>query len=57
MQNIVNEIYREMATRTDRGKVAGYIPQLACVDPNEFGISLIMQDGSKYSAGCANTLF
>jgi glutaminase len=57
MQNIVDQIYRKMAARNDRGKVAGYIPQLACVDPNEFGISLIMQDGTKYSAGCANTLF
>lgn len=57
MQNIVDEIYREMATRTQRGKVANYIPQLACVDPDQFGISLAMQDGTVYSAGCADTLF
>ncbi|MFQ3235240.1 MAG: glutaminase [Paraglaciecola sp.] len=57
MQNIIDEIYREMASRTDRGKVADYIPQLACVDPDQFAISMVTQDGKSYSAGCAKTLF
>jgi glutaminase len=57
VQNIIDEIYREMASRTQRGKVADYIPQLACVDPDQFAISLVMQDGKSYSAGCAKTLF
>jgi glutaminase len=57
VQNIIDEIYREMASRTDRGKVADYIPQLACVDPDQFAISMVTQDGKSYSAGCAKTLF
>lgn len=57
MQSIVDEIYQEMAARSVRGKVADYIPQLACVDPNQFGISVVMQDGSVYNAGQADTLF
>jgi glutaminase len=57
VQNIIDEIYREMASRTVRGKVADYIPQLASVDPDQFAISMVMQDGKTYSAGCAKTLF
>jgi glutaminase len=57
MQNIVDSIYQEMRTRTDRGKVANYIPQLACVDPNQFALTVVTQEGEVFSAGCAQTLF
>lgn len=57
MQKIVDEIAELMASKTDRGDVATYIPQLACVDPNQFAISVALPDGSIYSAGCASTLF
>ena len=57
MQHIVDEIAAEMIATKDKGEVADYIPQLAMVDPNQFGISLILQDGSCYNAGCSNTLF
>ena len=44
-------IAAEMAARTDRGQVADYIPQLAAVDPNQFGISVCLADGTQHSAG------
>lgn len=40
LQNILDEIAAEMAARTDRGRVATYIPQLARVDPDQFGIAV-----------------
>lgn len=45
------EIAAEMATRTDRGRVADYIPELAAIDPNQFGISVCLADGTQHSAG------
>jgi len=57
MQKIVDEIAAQMASTPEKGTVATYIPQLACVDPNQFSISVALSDGSVYSAGCATTLF
>lgn len=57
MQKIVDEIATKMTSSTDKGSVATYIPQLACVDPNQFAISVALPDGSIYSAGCVTTLF
>ncbi|WP_339770354.1 glutaminase [uncultured Paraglaciecola sp.] len=57
MQKIVDSIYQKMCARTDRGKVANYIPQLACVDPNQFALTIVTQEGHVYSSGCADTLF
>jgi glutaminase len=45
------EIAAEMVTRTDRGRVADYVPELAAVDPCQFGISVALADGSQHSAG------
>ena len=57
MQDIVNEIAALMQAETDRGNVADYIPQLAAVDPNQFGISVALPSGEVFSAGDAKTLF
>ena len=57
MQKIVDDITARMTTKTDRGTVASYIPQLACVDPKQFSISVALPDGTVYSAGCSQTLF
>ncbi|MFT4806900.1 MAG: glutaminase [Paraglaciecola sp.] len=57
MQKIVDEIAAQMALKADKGTVASYIPQLACVEPEQFSISVALPNGSVYSAGCANTLF
>jgi len=57
MQKIVDDIYQEMRSRTERGRVADYIPELACVDPNQFALTVVTQEGQVFSAGCADTLF
>jgi glutaminase len=38
MQQVLDNIAAEMARETDRGKMANYIPQLAHVNPNQFGV-------------------
>ncbi len=39
------------------GAVASYIPELALVDPDAFGICLVTMDGTAYCAGDTATLF
>ena len=43
--------------RNFNGKVASYIPELAKVDPNLFGIALVAADGQIYQVGDADQLF
>ncbi|TAI48330.1 glutaminase [Flagellimonas allohymeniacidonis] len=50
-QNILDNICAQAKTTHDKGKVASYIPQLACMDINKFGIALLDQNGVLYSAG------
>ena len=57
MQKIVDDIAAQMASKTEKGNVASYIPQLACVNPDQFSISVALADGSVFSAGCCQTLF
>ncbi len=54
---VVREIADEMRLRTDRGEVAHYIPELARVDPNAFGIAVIDADGNIAAAGDSDTPF
>jgi glutaminase len=39
------------------GSLANYIPELARVDPDRFGLSFVTMDGHIYEAGDANALF
>lgn len=57
LQQVVTEIADEMAQRTDRGEVASYIPELAGVDPNQFGLVVIDADGEVAAAGDADVPF
>lgn len=57
MQDILDDIVATVGASTDRGKVADYIPQLACVDPNQFAISVAMNDGRMFHAGQSEQLF
>jgi hypothetical protein len=45
LDGVVAEIVDEMHRRTDRGEVATYIPDLAAVDPSQFGLAVITSDG------------
>lgn len=53
LQDILNRIAAEMSGATDRGTVASYIPELARIDPNQFGIAVALADGRVLTAGDA----
>lgn len=57
MQALLDQIAAEMATAPDRGRVASYIPELAKIDPQQFGIAVALPSGEVYSAGDAATPF
>ncbi|MEO1282039.1 MAG: glutaminase [Pseudomonadota bacterium] len=46
-----------MSERSDRGKVATYIPELAKVDPQAFGMVVVDSDGRVAAAGSCDTPF
>ena len=56
-QLILDEIAHEVSCLSNKGKVADYIPALANVDSDQFGMSLTLFDGTEYSVGDSNTLF
>ena len=57
LQDILDRIAAEMAATTDRGSVATYIPELARIDPNQFGIAVALADGHVLTAGDAEVPF
>ena len=56
-QTVLEEIAEEIKPYVGQGKVADYIPALAGVDPQQFGMTLTLFDGTQYSVGDADTLF
>jgi glutaminase len=54
---ILTAIADEMSSAPDRGQVASYIPELARIDPNQFGIAMALPDGQVHTAGDASVLF
>jgi hypothetical protein len=46
----VTAIHRETEQNTD-GAPADYIPQLACVDPDQYGVGVCTIDGQRFSCG------
>jgi glutaminase len=57
LQNVLDEIAGELATRPDRGKVASYIPELAKIDIGKFAIAVATLDGNIYATGDAHEPF
>src|ERR1700748_1183253 len=57
LDHIVKEIVEEMTQRSDRGEVATYIPELARVDPGQFGLAVIAADGHVSAGGDSETPF
>src|SRR5262245_65659564 len=54
IQQTVNAAYKQFQTLKE-GKNADYIPALAKVDPNLFGIALVTVDGKVFTAGDIKT--
>ena len=57
LETVVQEIAAEMRGMPDRGEVASYIPELARVDPNAFGLVVVTADGSIAAAGDSEAPF
>ncbi len=53
----VREIAGEMRLRTDRGQVASYIPELARVSPQAFGLAVVDVEGNVAAAGDCDAPF
>jgi glutaminase len=57
-QSVLDDIAEDIQDYLHKGKVATYIPALANVDPDQFGIAFTDLKGKTYSAGTsANTTF
>ena len=54
---LVDSIVARMGAAEDRGQVASYIPELAKVDPAQFGIAIATADGRMLTGGDADTSF
>lgn len=52
-QAIIDEIYNEVLSFQGQGKVADYIPALATVDANKFGIAIETVEGESFEVGDA----
>jgi len=57
LQAIVDEIHEKLTPRLGEGKVADYIPQLAHIDPQKFGMAIIDVEGRVFKAGDADVPF
>lgn len=57
LASVVGEIAQRMMAREERGKVASYIPDLAKVPIDQFGIAVFTADGEIITAGDAETPF
>lgn len=53
IQTVIDSIYDEMRNHLGEGKVADYIPELAKIDPKQFGIAVTTVEGETFIAGDA----
>jgi len=56
-QNILDRVHAAVKPIIGTGSVASYIPELAKVSPDQFGIALVDLEGKVYRAGDAETPF
>lgn len=50
-QQLIEEVYQQVQEENLKGKVADYIPEIANVDPNQFGMALVDLEGNVYGVG------
>ena len=55
--DVLAEISAEMTAMVDRGKVADYIPELSKLDPANFAMVVVANDGTTHSVGEATQHF
>ena len=56
IQNLIEEVHDRLRGRRE-AKVAGYIPELAKADPEDFGIVVATADGHIYAVGDSDKEF
>ena len=56
-KKIIEDIYLEVKNVDDIGKVANYIPELAFVDSNNFGINITTINNESFGIGDSETKF
>lgn len=56
-QEVIDRIYREVKSISPAGEVASYIPALANMDPDQFGIAIATLDGKTFGTGDYKTKF
>ena len=56
-QNVIEAIHRELKSEINKGLVASYIPELANINPDSFGIFVKHIDGNSYAIGDWNLPF
>ena len=54
---IIYTIYSSLEKLKKEGEVASYIPELAKVDPNKFGVHITTTDNQHFSIGDSNEKF
>lgn len=50
-QNIISEVYGDIISRENIGKVPDYIPELACIDENKFGVNFTDLKYNSFGSG------
>ncbi|PQJ69337.1 glutaminase [Polaribacter butkevichii] len=56
-QKIIEDVYLEVKNTPHSGKVANYIPELAFVDPENFGVNITTIDKESFGVGDFNKKF
>ena len=56
-QHILNDIYTELKPLFGQGRLPTYIPELAKINPNKFGIAVLTTDGKLATVGDAQEPF
>lgn len=56
-KEIIQEVYQEIEKIEDTGELASYIPELANVDPENFGVCLSTLDDSSFGSGNCDEKF
>lgn len=57
VRDVLDAIHRDVLAEADWGRVAGYIPELARIDPARFGMTVCLASGETLSVGDAGTRF